>query len=163
MNQEWIRSELEQIMAWRRIRIWTSAGLLSIEPLGTNIIVILIKIQNFSFTKMHLKISSAKWQPFCPGGWVNDIISQLHRMYLTALEKNFIAHYSDVTMGTVTSQITTLTIVYATVYSGADQIKHQSSAPLAFVRGIHRSPVKSPHKGPVTRKLFPFDDVVMDT
>ena len=59
------------------------------------------------------------------------------------------------------SQITSLTIVYSTVYSGADQRKHQSSAPLALVRGIHRSPVNSPHKGPVTRKMFPFDDVIM--
>ena len=39
--------------------------------------------------------------------------------------------------------------------------KHQSSASLAFVRGIHRWPVNSPHKGPVTRKMFPFDDVIM--
>ena len=44
---------------------------------------------------------------------------------------------------------------------GADQRRHQSSVPLAFVRGIHRSPVNSPHKGPVTRKMFPFDDVIM--
>ena len=48
-----------------------------------------------------------------------------------------------------------------TFYSGADQIKHQSSASLAFVRGIHRWPVNSPHKGPVMRKMFPFDDVIM--
>ena len=54
-----------------------------------------------------------------------------------------------------------LTIVYATVYSDADQSKHQTSASLAFVRGIHRGPVNSPHKGPVTRKMFPFDDVIM--
>ena len=47
------------------------------------------------------------------------------------------------------------------VYSDADQRKHQSSASLAFVRGIHRWPVNSPHKGPVTRKMFPFDDVIM--
>ena len=59
-------------------------------------------------------------------------------------------------------QITSLTIVYSTAYSGADQRKHQSSASLAFVRVIHRSPVKSPHKWPVTRKMFPFDDVIMD-
>ena len=39
--------------------------------------------------------------------------------------------------------------------------KHRSSASLAFVRGIHRWPVNSPHKGPVTRKMFPFDDVIM--
>ena len=60
------------------------------------------------------------------------------------------------------SQITSLTIVYLTVYTSADQGKHQSSASLAFVRGIHRSPVNSPHKWPVTRKMFPFDDVIMD-
>ena len=47
------------------------------------------------------------------------------------------------------------------VYSGADQRKHQSSASLAFVLGIHRWPVNSPHKWPVTRKMFPFDDVIM--
>ena len=41
------------------------------------------------------------------------------------------------------------------------QRKHQSSASLAFVWGIHRWPVKSPHKWPVARKMFPFDDVVM--
>ena len=58
-------------------------------------------------------------------------------------------------------QITKLTIVYSTVCSGTYQRKHQSSASLAFVRGIHRSPVNSPHKWPVTRKMFPFDDVMM--
>ena len=64
-------------------------------------------------------------------------------------------------MGAMASQITSLTIVYSTVYSGVDQSKHQSSAPLAFVWGIHRGPVNSPHKWPVTRKMFPFDDVIM--
>ena len=70
-------------------------------------------------------------------------------------------HYSDVIMGSIASQITSLTIVYSNVYSGADQRKHQCSASLAFVRVIHRRPVNSLHKGPVTRKLFPFDDVIM--
>ena len=56
------------------------------------------------------------------------------------------------------SQITSLTIVY----SDADQRKHQSSASLAFVRGIHRGPVNSPHKWPVTRKMFPFNDVIIE-
>ena len=55
-------------------------------------------------------------------------------------------------MSAMASQITSLTIVYSIVYSGADQRKHQSSASLAFVRGIHRWPVNSQHKGPVTRK-----------
>ena len=49
------------------------------------------------------------------------------------------------------------------VYSGADQRKHQSSASLAFVWRIHRWPVNSPHKGAVTRKMFPFDDIIMQT
>ena len=64
-------------------------------------------------------------------------------------------------MGAMVSQITSFTIVYLTVYSGADQRKHQSSASLAFVWGINRWPVNSPHKWPVTRKMFPFDDVIM--
>ena len=71
-------------------------------------------------------------------------------------------HYSDVLMGSIASQITSLTTVYSSFYSGADQRKHQSSASLAFVRGIHRRPVNSPHNGPVTRKMFPFDDVIMN-
>ena len=70
-------------------------------------------------------------------------------------------HYGDVIMGTITSEITSLAIVYSTVYSDAGQRKHQSSALLVFVRGIHRGPVNSPHKWPVTRKMFSFDDVIM--
>ena len=60
-------------------------------------------------------------------------------------------------MGALASQITSLTTVNSTVYRGADQRRHQSSASLAFVQGIHRWPVNSPHKWPVTRKMFPFD------
>ena len=72
-----------------------------------------------------------------------------------------ISHYSDVIKGSIGSQITSLTIVYSTVYSGADQRKHQSFASLAFVRVIHRWPVNCPHKWPVTRKMFPFDDIII--
>ena len=68
---------------------------------------------------------------------------------------------SDVIMGTMASQITSLPIAYSTAYSGADQRKHQSSALLAFVRGIHRWSVDSSHKGPVTWKKFPFDDAII--
>ena len=64
-------------------------------------------------------------------------------------------------MSTMAFQITRLTIVYSTVYSGADQRKHQRSVSLAFVRGIHRWPVNLPHKGPLTRKMFPFDDAII--
>ena len=64
-------------------------------------------------------------------------------------------------MTMLASQITSLTVVYSIVYSGVNQRKHQSSASLAFVREIHRGPVNFPHKWPVTRKMFPFDDVIM--
>ena len=71
-------------------------------------------------------------------------------------------HYDDVIMTMLASQITSLTVVYSIVYSGVHQRKHQSSASLAFVREIHRGPVNFPHKWPVTRKMFPFDDVIMN-
>ena len=90
-------------------------------------------------------------EPLCDSA-VNSIMSQF-------VDRN--AHYNDVIMSTIASQITSLTIVYSTVYSGVDQRKHQSSTSLAFVWGIHRGPVNSPHKGPVTLKMFSFDDVIM--
>ena len=70
-------------------------------------------------------------------------------------------YYTGIIMGTIASQITSFMIVYTTVYSDADQRKYQSSASLAFVWGIHRRPVNSLHKWPVTRKMFPFDDVII--
>ena len=70
-------------------------------------------------------------------------------------------HYSDVMMSTMASQITGVSSVYSDACSGADQNKQQSSASLAFVKGIQWGPVISPHKGPVTRKIFPFDDVII--
>ena len=91
------------------------------------------------------------------------------RNYMIIVELNYIfiwfswrltVVYNDVIMGAIASQMTSLMIVYSIVYSDADQRKHQSSASLAFVRGIHRWPVNSPHKWPVTRKMFPFDDVI---
>ena len=121
-----------------------------------------IEIQNSSFMKMHLKCRLLNWRPFCPGGrWVissnND---QVHWPGLNELMGTH-PHYNDVIMGAIPSQITSPTIVYSNVYLDADQRKHQSSVSLAFVRGIHRWPVNSPHKWPVTRKMFPFDDVII--
>ena len=85
-----------------------------------------------------------------------------NRFYdVMSCKSKYFCHYGDVRMGAIASQITSLTIVYSAFYLGADQRKHQSSASLVFVRGIHRGPVNSPHKGPVTRKMFPFDDVIM--
>ena len=73
----------------------------------------------------------------------------------------FVPHYDDVIMGEMASQITSLMIVYSTVYSDVDQRKPQSSVSLAFVRGIKRGPVNSPHKWPVTWKKFPFHNGIM--
>ena len=78
---------------------------------------------------------------------------------------NLIIVYStvcSVIMSAMASQIISLIIVYSTVYSGTDQRKHHSSASLACEREIHRWPVNSPHKGPITRKMFPLDDVIMN-
>ena len=82
-------------------------------------------------------------QPFCLR---SQGLSQCHKV------TDCSAYYSDVIMTVMASQITSLTVVYSTVYSDADQRKHQGSASLAFVWG---------HKGPVTRKMFSFDDVIM--
>ena len=85
-------------------------------------------------------------------GNINDIIS-----HITGQSCGSPIHYSDIIMRPMASQITSLTIVYTTVYSGGDRRKHQSSASLAFVWGIHRWSVNSPHKWPVTQKMFSLD------
>ena len=85
----------------------------------------------------------------CPG----HLFSPDHEQPSTVLT-SYNYHHSDVIMSVMAFQITDVSIVYWTVCSGSDQSKRQSSASLAFVRGIHRWPVNSPHKGPVTRKCF---------
>ena len=70
-------------------------------------------------------------------------------------------YYSDVIMSATASKFTGVSMVCSTYSSAANQRKHQSSASLAFVRGIHPWPVNSPHKGTATRKMFLFDDVIM--
>ena len=143
---------------WRQAIIRTNAGILLIGPLGTNFSEILIWIQTFSFRQVHLKMSSAKWRPFCLG--LNELIhwGLLPPYDITELGH---LHYNDVIMGAIASPITSLVGVCSAVWLGSDQRKHQSPASLAFVWGIHRRPVNSPHKGPVTRKMFPIDDVIM--
>ena len=90
------------------------------------------------------------------GGPLDLILSTVSGKILSS-----VIHYIDVMMTTMATQITSLVVVYWIVYSGANQRKPQSSASLAFVRGIHRRPVNSAHKGPVTRKMIPFDDVIV--
>ena len=73
----------------------------------------------------------------------------MHMVILNMLVQIIFSHYSEVIMGTLVSQITSLTTVCSTVCLGVDKRKHQSSASLAFVRG------------PVMRKMFSFDKVIM--
>ena len=108
-------------------------------------------IQKFSFKKMYLNMSSAKWWPFClclnvlnkcwlsqslpankvPSDWQRQQASHQQRFYWRISR----LHYNDVIMGAKLSLITDVLIVYSTVCSGEDQRKHQRSAVLAFSRG----------------------------
>ena len=75
-------------------------------------------------------------------------------LYIYILVSFFLYHYADVIMTTMASQITSLTVAYSTVYSDADQRKHQSSASLAFVWGIHRDRWIPRTKGQLRGKCF---------
>ena len=70
-----------------------------------------------------------------------------------------VIHYNEVIMGAMATQITSLTNVYSNVYSGADQRRHQKLRITGFCVG--NSPVTPTHKWPVTWKMFPFGDVIM--
>ena len=88
-----------------------------------------------------------------------DIMGLLKIAYVTYL----VQHYKDVIMGPMASQITSLTIVYSSVYSGADQKKKNIEAPHHWpLCGEFTGHRYSPHKGSVPRKMFPFDDVIME-
>ena len=89
------------------------------------------------------------------------ILLHINGIQVLSLRIINVLHYNDRIMTATATQITSVSIVCSTIGSDADQRKRQSSASLAFVRGIHRWPVNSPHKRPVTRKMFPFDDVII--
>ena len=103
--------------------------------------------------RLRLSYRSAVWQ--APG------ISAARLHVNAQCNRSVLNHFSDVIMGAVASKITGVSMVCSTVCSGADLRKHHSSAPQSFVTGIHRRPVNSPHKGPVMRKNFPFDDITI--
>ena len=75
-----------------------------------------------------------------------------------------LAHWAKFSLALVSGRALVFqsVFVYSIVHSGADQRKHQNSGSLAFVQGIHRWPVNSPHKWPVTRKMFSFDDITVE-
>ena len=123
-----------------------------------------VKVSYSCMPNMAAIISSHTTKVLTPGSNPNTRTWSCRNKQQCPLGGNCLAkciHYDDVIMIMLASQITSLTVVYSIVYSGVNQRKHQSSASLAFVREIHRGPVNFPHKWPVTRRMFPFDDVIM--
>ena len=111
------------------------------------------------------KLVIEKVFPYCNISWI--IVSKMSPIYFTALLLSFFYNNEAWRKSLLCRHNGRDSVsnhqphLYSTVYSGIDQRKHQSSASLAFVQVIHRWPVNSPHKWPVTQKMFPFDDVIM--
>ena len=134
----------------RQAIISTNAGILLIKALRTNFGEILIEIQTFSLKEIRLKMSSAKCCPFRLGlnkllavfNWISHYVQMgAHSRFPNTSKPEIVGHYTDVIMSATASQITSVSFVYSIVCSGPDQRKHQSSASLSFVRGIHRWPL----------------------
>ena len=90
-----------------------------------------------------------------------DIYVCLRMCVISSLRSYRYIHCSDFIMSTMAFQITGVSIVCPTVCSGANQRKHQISASLAICEGNPPVTDGFPHKGQVTRKMFPFDDVIV--
>ena len=146
------------ISCWLKYFFLTTSGL--VQMLNTDYVVIcnyLFFIWSFSILNpiLHYHLSIISCCEFSENESVSNKWQYVQILFVWPR-----VHHIDVIMSAMASQITSFTIIYSTDHSGTDQRKYQSSASLAFVRQIHRWPVNSPHKGPVTRKMFPFDDVI---
>ena len=158
---------------------WSNIDLLSVGPLQPNFSKTWPELQTFH-SRPYIWKYRLQNKSCCAGLTAGLYHQQYHfdqnsdismSSYFTGFSKSHLwrhcnelfknLHCNNVIVGAIASQITSLTIVYSIVYSDADQRKHQSCTSLAFVRGFHRGPVKSPHKWPVTWKMFPFDDVII--
>ena len=131
----------------RKIISWDGRGAyygLKLPGHGINILLTHITYMHDPNIAVRAEVPEINWL-------LNTSVWNMHKIF----------YYSDVIMRAMASQINGVAIVYLTVCSGAYQRKHRSSVSLAFVRGIHRWPMNSSHKKPVTRKIFPFDDVIM--
>ena len=159
----------------RQAIIWTSAGILLIRPLGTNFNEMLIEILTFSLMKMRLKVSSAKRRPFCLGPNV-----LIHRQLLPP---NRTQSSNDSPIGFKTHSLISKPEVlfplhwrhndhdgvsdhqpYGCLLNRVFRRRSKKTSKLRVTGlcvGNSPGPVNSPHKGPVTRKMFPFDDVIM--
>ena len=174
---------------YRNFLFWNEAGLVYVMTHGTQLIVWQRSFDDLGLTDWgRHKMTAISQKAFLIDSFYKDVWCILTQLKLKFVPKgltdkkstlgdkplftdaymcqpasisNSLTYYSDVIISVMASEITGVSIACSTVYSGADQRKHQCSASLAFVRGIHRWPVDSPHKGSVTRKIFPFDDVMM--
>ena len=124
-----------------------------IKTQGTCIMKFYLQNQKFLFDKRNLKMASAKLGQVCLSYNVSARSLKIPR-YLRHLVKSLQWRHNE-RDGVSNHQ------PHSIVYSGADQRKHQSSASLAFVQGIHRRPVNYPHKGPLRRKMLPFHSTRM--
>ena len=133
-------------------RIYASPGLNELRKSGKPSVWLVFLKAKIEGDHFNVTFSNKKFNPFL-------LITK--RSFSRSRSKTRNGHYNDVIMGAIASQITSLTIIFSAIYLDTDKKKHQSSASLAFVRGIHRGPVNSPYNWPVTRKMFPLDDVIM--
>ena len=101
-----------------------------------------------------MTISSPLWHKRNTSLWYNELSMPLSWInYITKTRPN-VDRYSGVIMSAMASLITSVTIICSNICSGAEQRKHQNSASLSFVRGIHRWPVVSRTKGQWPGKCF---------
>ena len=167
--------ELVQIMAWRRPGDKPLSEQMMLKLL-THICVIRPQWVNLCCRHpvfpmclqmhwVHARIMEILQTKYFDLNWFELHLVEVHLLAKNKQKQCFkyrlVSRYCDVMMSSMASQITGVSIVCSGVCSGADQRKHQISASLAYVMGDHRWWVDSPHKGPATRKMFPFDDVIM--
>ena len=149
--------------------IWTNAGILSIGP-PRNKLQWNLNLNSYIFIKENSFWNVVwKWRPFCLG--LNELTENVPNIYLIIQSKSnqlsvILINFWYITMTSYwvswrlkspASPWFVQLLVHAQIKE-----KHQRSASLAFVRGIHRWPVNSPHKRTVTQEMFPFDDVIMN-
>ena len=120
----------------RQAIIWTNAGILLIGPLGTNFSEILIEMHTFSFKKMHLKMSSAKWRLFGLG--LNELIKT---SFLSAYVWHWRTGELVLNLFLCFTRVSNVPVIHDDVIKWKHFPRYWP-----FVRGIHRSPVNSPHK-----------------
>ena len=163
-NYSLLLQPLQYIWVSMDSRTWDLKGIFRCEGNLSNTEIVRIKL----FDGIHHFRPNV---PRLPEGWLYLYCNNQYGEQSICACKSFEAlritakHWNccadDVIMITKASQFSSVLIVFSTVCSNTDQRKHHSSASLAFVWGVHRWPVNSPHEGPITWKFFSFNDVIM--